>query len=400
MVILIQQEVAVGILNVRRGPTAVFRVARHGMLAAVLAAVLAAFTPSDPAAAQTYYEIDVPNAPVVFLLDVSGSMEELDEGGGVRASVRGRAINEVERGLGRVLGGRAGRVAGSRLRRESTDLGAATRELTEAILTLRGGTPFTIVTFGGAVSEWREGFVNTNSTTRILASVHVQRLSAGGGTPMLAALRRAFAYQGVETIFLVSDGAPTDASADQVIRTVGALNDGRYVKLHTIGIGADQNAELLCDLARANGGVYVSGRTVRCRRDTPIVYPRQVDRGSRRFERRTMADLDASNTMDVVTRDNYLGIELRSLSVGPDGLRFRVEAFALDRNGRAIPNLSSGTRRDFGGHFVHHANHTFEARDNPYGTLWRIHVPAQPAVGMSDSDGVDVYVEYNPARRR
>jgi uncharacterized protein YegL len=350
--------------------------------------------------AQSYYGIVVPNAPVIFLLDVSGSMEELDEGRGGNATTRGRAIGEVQRGVGRILGNRAGRVVGTRLRREATDLGAATRELTEAILTLRSGTPFTIITFGGSVSEWREGFVRTNSTTRILATTHVQRLSAGGGTPMLQALRRAFARRDVQTIFLVSDGAPTDASAGEVIRVIQALNSRRLVAVHTIGVGADQQSELLCQLAQENHGVYVTARQVRCRGDSGVVYPRQVERGSRTFARRVMANLDATNTMEIVTRDPYLGIELRSLSIGPDGLLFRVRAFELDHRGKVIPQVSDGTARDFGGQFIHRTTHTFEARANEYGTLWRIYVPPQQSPGLSDSDGVDMYVEYNPLPSR
>jgi uncharacterized protein YegL len=344
-----------------------------------------------------YYGIDIPAAPVVFLVDVSGSMEQRDEGGRAAAGVRSRIIQGVEGEVGRRLGGRAGQIAGNRLRREASELGAATRELSlTALRSMPSGSTFNIITFGGSVTEWREGFVPAHTTNSILAATHLQRLSASGGTPMLQALRRAFAYREVATIFLLSDGAPTDASAAQVLQAVERMNEGRYVTINTIGVGPDQNADLLCRLAERNGGVYVTGRTARCRAPTPPSYPRLVERSPGLFSRRTAATLDAANTMEIRTRDPYLAVELRTLAVGPDGLRFRMQALPLDERGNVVPVMTTGSK-EFGGHFVGSTIVTLHAGDNPHGTLWRLHVPAQSPVNGT-SDGVDVYLRYNPVR--
>jgi hypothetical protein len=167
------------------------------------------------------------------------------------------------------------------------------------------------------------------------------------------------------------------------------------VSLHTVGIGADQNTDLLCQLAKGNGGVYVSGRRVQCKFEIPPMSPRLIERGNIRFSRRITADLDANNVMEIKTRDPYLGINLRSLAVlGPDGLRYSVQALPLDEHGRIVPIITTGGR-EFGGHFYRSTSHTYQTHDNPHGTLWRIYIPPQQAV-RDDSDGVDMYVEYNP----
>ena len=88
---------------------------------------------------------------------------------------------------------------------------------------------------------------------------HVNGLDANGGTPILAALERTFGVPGVTTVFLMTDGQPTDASADEIVQRSRQLNRGG-VTLHTIGLGPDQDADFLRRLAEANGGTYVDRR--------------------------------------------------------------------------------------------------------------------------------------------
>lgn len=207
-----------------------------------------------------YYGLDttLPNEGVVFVVDVSGSMEGKQEGT-LTDQARGAAAQEAGNAVQRTVGGRVGRLLGGQVRGEATKLGGAKRELIPVLRGLDPTTRFTIHTFGGSHDAWRSGLVEASGTNKNLAVVHVNGLSADGGTPIREALERAFAVPGVTAVFLMTDGQPTDASPSEIIASTRTLNDGT-VRLHTIGLGPDQDADFLRELATANGGQYVDRR--------------------------------------------------------------------------------------------------------------------------------------------
>lgn len=104
--------------------------------------------------------------------------------------------------------------------------------------------------------------------------------------------------------------------------------------------------------------------------------------------------LDATNTMEVYSSGRYLEVEMKSLSLFPDGIRFSVQVYPLDQNGNFIPVITQGALAA-GGHFVNIGNRTFDGGANEFGLMWRIHVPAQQSVGAKDSNGVSLNVKYN-----
>jgi uncharacterized protein YegL len=57
-------------------------------------------------------------------------------------------------------------------------------------------------------------------------------------------------------IFFISDGQPTDASADQILAQVRRLNVARRITIHTIGLGPDQDERFMSQLAQEHGGTY------------------------------------------------------------------------------------------------------------------------------------------------
>lgn len=81
-------------------------------------------------------------------------------------------------------------------------------------------------------------------------------------------------------MFIVSDGKPTTGEVLGLVRRLQGARKSTPVVINTVGIGADQDAELLCQLARENGGVYVRDDAIACASspcgtDQPIVtsYP-------------------------------------------------------------------------------------------------------------------------------
>lgn len=203
-----------------------------------------------------YYGVHTAGQDVVFLLDISGSMEGKQEGT-LRDQAEGAAADAAGDVVERTVGGAVGRTLGGQVRGEATKLGAAKRELIPAIRGLEETSQFALVTFGDGVDTWHQDLVGAASTTRNTTIVRVNGLSADGGTPMLAALERAFQYQGVTTIFLMTDGQPTDSSADEIRERVRQLNGNDQIVLHTVGLGPDQDGAFLGALAQENGGQYV-----------------------------------------------------------------------------------------------------------------------------------------------
>jgi hypothetical protein len=182
----------------------------------LLAATLSLALRPDRLLAQTYYGIEIKSKNVVFLLDISGSMENRDEKTG---TVRSQAIDAARDVAGRI-GGWVGRKASERIQSETTKLGAARRELIRALQSLPSDTRFTIITFGEGVREWPGGFRQISGGARQAAQVYVFQLSATGETPMRTAMSQAILSSDVDAIFLVSDGRPTDGSSAQILADV------------------------------------------------------------------------------------------------------------------------------------------------------------------------------------
>jgi hypothetical protein len=215
--------------------------------------ILGVFLLGSSALAQEYYGVPIEDGGVAFLLDVSGSMMERTEvlgpGGGVVWGAAG--------------GGAPGppRLSGVP---QTSKMELARRELLHALGSLKKETNFTIITFGNQASEWPERARPMGSTSIALARMYVANLSAGGGTAMAEALRLGFNAAEVRTLFVVSDGRPTTGDVLWLAGQLQQSRKGRRMVINTVGIGRDQDSELLCRLARDNEGVYVRDREVAC----------------------------------------------------------------------------------------------------------------------------------------
>jgi uncharacterized protein YegL len=205
---------------------------------------------------ETFYGLKTAGQRVVFVVDISGSMEGKNEGTlqdravGVAVQIGGNAVSGL-------IGGQLGSLVGGQAASEATKLGGAKRELIPALQGLPEATSFSIITFGQDSKPWLRGMVPASTENRDLAVVFIKQLAADGGTPTHKALEQAFSYPDVGAIFLLSDGQPTDASQDQIVQYVRQLNAGRGVMVSTVGLGADQDERFLTTLANDNGGRYV-----------------------------------------------------------------------------------------------------------------------------------------------
>jgi hypothetical protein len=173
-----------------------------------------------------FFGIEIESHNLVFVVDISGSMEELTEG-------------EV-----------AGKKALSRM-------AVAKRELVQCLDGIDRQSFFNILAFSDRVTPWSEEIRSLDGESLAEAKHYVQGLRSGGGTNLYGALRTAFDDAEVDTIFLISDGEPslgavTDPGAirDHVAR----WNANRGIRIHSIAIGPD--LRVLEWLARDSGGLY------------------------------------------------------------------------------------------------------------------------------------------------
>jgi len=165
----------------------------------------------------TYHDIPVVSSRMIFLLDVSGSMR-----------------------------GRKG---------SSTRLGEAKAELEKVLRALPKETRVNLIFFSSRVDPWQPRLapIGPNLATALAA---VDALKAGGETNIHDSIEKALEDAEVDTIYLLSDGAPSTGKftvAADVLREVRRMNLTRQVAIHAISLG---RSGFMKQLAAENSGQY------------------------------------------------------------------------------------------------------------------------------------------------
>jgi Mg-chelatase subunit ChlD len=89
------------------------------------------------------------------------------------------------------------------------------------------------------------------------AQALVSKIAPRGSTNIFDALETAFAHKEADTIYLLSDGAPTNGriiDEDDILKEVRKMNRLRQIVIHTISFGS---SAFMKSLATQNGGQYV-----------------------------------------------------------------------------------------------------------------------------------------------
>lgn len=175
-----------------------------------------------------FFGIRIISEHVVFIIDVSGSMDEL---------TRSRYVNV--KGAPRI---------------------AKAKE--ELLASLDGLTPnsfFNIIPFSGSAYSWKPSMVQWSPEVLAEAKEYVSKLGAGGATNLMDSLNIAFDDPEVDTIFLLSDGEPTAGpitDPKSIRKAVQLMNRNRDVTINSIAIGT--SLKILEWLAEDTGGIYRS----------------------------------------------------------------------------------------------------------------------------------------------
>jgi len=199
----------------------------------------------------TYYGLRVISRFVTFIVDISGSMEEPYEVDSVKLPGGRKG-----RGTG-VNGGQKG----NKKREKLAKIEVARRELLRVIDAIPDGTQFNIIAFESTFTPWRPALVEMEDGIRHDALDYVRKLTPRGMTNVYDTLTSALDDPEVNTIYFLSDGAPTMGKIvepDGILAEIRALNQMRKVKIHTIGFHLDPAASILMrKLAEENHGTFV-----------------------------------------------------------------------------------------------------------------------------------------------
>jgi hypothetical protein len=153
----------------------------------------------------------------------------------------------------------------------------AKHELKKAIEKLPPSSMFNIIAFNTGVFRWRDTMQKADGATKKDALKWVRALEPKGITYIDGALRLAFRMAGlasfdkaypevnIDTMVLLSDGAPTGDDVSDVklmdkeiiLAHVREWNRHNRIVIHCIGVDMQEGIELLQILAMENGGKYV-----------------------------------------------------------------------------------------------------------------------------------------------
>jgi len=178
-------------------------------------------SPAGAPGMTTYHGVPVVSNRIVFCLDISGSMSEVGD--------------------------------------KESRMEQAKKELSRVLSTLGKDVQANLVFFDDRIEPWKQQLVPVKANLPQALQI-VGSLKPRGRTNIFDALALAFQHKEVDTVYLLSDGEPTDGrvvAPDDIHREIGKMNRLRQIVVHTISFGP---SSFMKDLADRNGGHYVEIR--------------------------------------------------------------------------------------------------------------------------------------------
>lgn len=139
-------------------------------------------------------------------------------------------------------------------------LDVAKYELKRAISAFDDNVHFNMVFFDTTFELWQPGLVKASREVVTTALTRVDALAPRGGTNIFDSLEAALGDTDVDTIFLLTDGAPGSGrfiNTTDICREILQLNRIRRIAINTVGIEvAGSSEQFLQQLAEENSGTY------------------------------------------------------------------------------------------------------------------------------------------------
>ncbi|MBL8767682.1 MAG: HEAT repeat domain-containing protein [Planctomycetes bacterium] len=179
----------------------------------------------EPRSVATFFGLPVASDRVVFVLDLSGSMRENDRSGKPR-------------------------------------LDTARAAFAAAVGALPPTAKFSVVVFGDAATAWSKELVAASPAKVEDATKFLARQQARGKTNLFDGLQVAYGFDDVDTIVVLSDGAPSTGAFQYFQRIrhhVGRMNRTRGIAVSTVALAEKDDARaFLRELSEATGGVFTT----------------------------------------------------------------------------------------------------------------------------------------------
>ncbi len=186
-----------------------------------------------------YWGVAIDSLRVVFVIDISGTMQAALEDHENYFPPEGQARIDLAR-----------------------------RELKAAITSLPSDALFNVIAYNDVVFRWQEKIQKADPKTKEKSFEWLDSLQACSATNIYDSLELAFQVvrpgvkdkyydQSADTIVFLSDGGPTagrSTDCDEILRQVREWNKTKKVVLHTIGIGKQLNQSFMKALAEQNFG--------------------------------------------------------------------------------------------------------------------------------------------------
>jgi hypothetical protein len=183
---------------------------------------------------------------VVFVLDRSGSML------GVATGFSGQAVGMSETEA--AVAGLGAFVVGLATDALPNKLDVAKQELLRTIRAMPDGTRFNIIFFDDGITSLSRSMMTLHPGTRAGVEQFITSIKPGGSTAAVPALELAYQIR-AQRIILLSDGlANSGGDGDELLERARA-QIAIGVRFDTVGIGLDQDLELMQKLAGESGGV-------------------------------------------------------------------------------------------------------------------------------------------------
>ncbi len=173
----------------------------------------------------SFYRLRILSQRVCFVLDVSGSMR-----------------NRSQSAVGTI---------------EKSRMDVAKEQLTAVLRGLPDDTLFNVIFFESHLRPLEKKLVKMTKSSRAKALRFVRDQYSVGATALYPALELAFADPLVDTLYLLSDGAPTVGELtdiEEIRAEVARWNSARHVRIHGVAMG--QDSTLLRWLCEDSGGTY------------------------------------------------------------------------------------------------------------------------------------------------
>jgi hypothetical protein len=126
-----------------------------------------------------------------------------------------------------------------------------------AVRRLSSDARINVVFFASEIDSWRKSVTQLTTANRPALGKHLEKQEPEGDTNLWDGLEVALRDDAVDTVFLLSDGAPNvgrHRDTESILRAVRRTNQTRRIAIHCVAIGRD--SDLLRRLAAENAGSY------------------------------------------------------------------------------------------------------------------------------------------------